>query len=51
MRDVMNRTQPDFLVETAFNELCLDHEVIVLIAAVEIKATLPQFQPSKITLV
>lgn len=51
MSDVMNRTQPDFLVETAFNELCLDHEVMVLIAAVEIKATLPRFLPSKITLI
>lgn len=33
MRDVINRLYPDFLVETRFNELCLDHEVMALIAA------------------
>lgn len=53
MHDVMIRMYPDFLVETKFNELCLDHEVMLLIAAVifEIKATLFRFLSSRIAVI
>lgn len=53
MHDVMIRMYPDFLVETTFNELCLDHEVMLLIAAVavEIKAAPFRFLSSRIALI